>query len=136
MRRLRHAVLCVFALFALACSGPNVNVPRGNAVGTDRIDSFNTAAWWVLDHTEDGRLTGELPEDLRPKNLLEVRVGKGKVVGFRFGSAPLDSDPIYIFVDASVTDPLKEATDFMRDQTGWHDLNKLAEPGWYFCFGM
>ncbi len=122
---------------SLACGGGgNGNAPGGNSVGADRIGDFKK----VIDHArtlpEGQHYALDLPPDMRINNLLSVHVGKEKVFALEFPSHPIDSNPIYIFVDESVPNPDAVVAEFCQAHTAWHQLKKLVEPGWYFAFGV
>ena len=76
-----------------------------------------------------------LPPALRLKNLLAVYVGH-KVYALEFPSIPIDSNPIYVYVDESVPDPETVARAFAAEHMDWLFQHKLDEPGWYYVYGQ
>jgi hypothetical protein len=135
----RYLIMLMLLFAAVACGcggGGNVNAPRGNSVGSDRIDGFAKVIEFARTLPEGEHYASDLPHETQLKNLLSVYVGNGKVFALEFPSVPIDSNPIYIFVDGSVPNPDTVAGEFCRKNSVWHGLKKLDEPGWYFVFGL
>jgi hypothetical protein len=124
------------AILAAGCGGGggNVNAPRGNAIG-DRHHDFMRVIAHAKTLPPGDYTPANLPPELRLKNLLTLYVGRPGVYALEFPSHPIDSDPIYVFVEEGVPDPEGAVRALCRDHAAWRFGRKLDEPGWYYLHG-
>ena len=116
--------------------GGNVNRPRGNAIGDRHADFMRVVAHArTLPAGDHSALN--LPPDVQIKNLLAVHVEPGKVYALEFPSHPIDSNPIYVFVEPGIsdTDPEAVARAIVAEHGSWSFRRRLDEPGWYYVAG-
>lgn len=119
---------------APAGGGGNVNAPKGNAIG-DRHADFMRVVAHARTLPPGEHSSSDLPPELRIKNLITVHVGDGRVYALEFPSIPIDSDPIYVFVDAAAPDPEALVRAWCAKKPVWQFSRKLDEPGWYYVNG-
>jgi hypothetical protein len=108
--------------------------PKGNAIG-DRHRDFMRVIAHAKTLQPGSYPRSRLPDELQLKGLLWVHVDARKAYALEFPSHPIDSNPIYIFVDESVPDPEGVIRAMCQDHRVWHTLKKLDELSWYFVFG-
>ncbi len=134
----RWATGCLIAVVAalfVACGGGggNVNAPRGNAIGGRHTDFMR-----VIAHAKTLPAgmhdASTLPPGLQIKNLLAVYVDGRKACALEFPSQPIDSNPIYVYVEEGVPDP-EDVARAMCSEHGWGFAQRLDDPGWYYAHG-
>jgi hypothetical protein len=127
-------VVVVAALF-VACGGGggNVNAPRGNSIG-DRYPDFMRVVAYAKTMPIGMHYSSTLPPGLQIKNLLTVYVDGRNAYALEFPSVPIDSNPIYVYVEDGVPDP-EGVVRAMCSDHGWGFAQRLDEPGWYYAHG-
>lgn len=117
-----------------AGGGGNVNTPQRNAIG-DRHAHFMRVVAHAKTLPPGRHPYTELPPELRLKNLLTVHVDPRKAYALEFPSHPIDSNPIYVFVEEGVPDPEGVVRAMCSERGAWHFSRQLDEPGWYYAHG-
>ncbi len=130
----RCLVIVLAALTGCIDGGGNFNRPRGNAIGERHADFMRVVSH--LKTLPPGKYdSSSLPVELRLKNLWAVYAHDNKAYGLRFPSHPIDSDPIYVFVEEDVPDPESVVRAVVAEHAAWSFGRKLDEPGWYYVHG-
>jgi hypothetical protein len=121
---------------SVSCLGhpPNVNAPDGNSI-VDRYEDFMKVVAHARTMHAGAYSWRALPPELQLKNLLTVYVDRRKVYALEFPSHPVDSNPIYVFVDEDVPDPEGVVRAVCSDHQIWRLARKLDEKGWYLVYG-
>jgi hypothetical protein len=135
----RKSACCLVAVVAplfVACGGGggNVNAPRGNAIG-DRYPDFMRVVAHAKTLPTGMHYASTLPPELQIKNLLAVYVDARGAYALEFPSIPIDSNPIYVFVEEGAPDPEGVVRAMCSEHGAWHFARKLDEPGWYYVYG-
>ena len=103
-KRLQLLIAGLSVLF-VSCGGgeSNVNAPKGSAIG-DRYQDFMKVVAHAKTLPAGSYDSPDLPPELRLKNLIQVYVDRRRAYALEFPSIPIDSNPIYIFVDQETPD--------------------------------
>jgi hypothetical protein len=134
-RGFRCLVPAMVGVLVVSCGGGggNVNAPKGNAIG-ERHEDFMKVVGHAKLLPAGYYDSSQLPAELRLKNLLCVYVDKRGASALEFPSIPIDSSPIYLFVEHDVPDPEGVVRAVCNDH-GWQFGMKLDEEGWYYIYG-
>ena len=131
--RLKLLVCIAGIASASGCQDENRHVPRLDAIAADRIASF-TKAVEIARTLPDGDYDhARIPNDF-PIAASDFYVRRGQGYAFRFPSLPLETDPVYVFVEPSVSDSERWVRDFILGR-GWRYGRKLDNPGWHYVHG-
>jgi hypothetical protein len=130
---MRHTHLAVFAVLmavVCGCSPPG----GGNAIG-DRHGDFMRVVAHAKTLPEGMHDYTSLPSELQLKNLVRVYVDKRKAYALEFPSHPIDSNPIFVFVDDSALNPEGVVRAMCAEKGAWRFSRKLDEAGWFYVNG-
>jgi hypothetical protein len=103
-------------------------------LGSTSYQDFMKVVAYAKTLPAGGYDSADLPPELRLKNLLMVYVGSRRAYALEFPSVPIDSNPIYIFVDQETPDRESVARALCTDH-GWKFEMKLDEQGWFYACG-
>jgi hypothetical protein len=135
-RQMAYWLFGIAVLLPIACAGCGINVnrPSGNAIGSRHRDFMRVVAYAkTLPVGMYERST--FPPEARIKNLLAIYVDRRKAYALEFPSEPIDSNPIYVYVEEDVPDPESVVRSMCDDKGGWRFARKLDERGWYYVYG-
>lgn len=135
LNRFRSKVIVCIAWIACAngCQNENRHAPRLDTIGEDKIVAFSKAVEIARTLPDGDYDHTSIPKDF-PIAADHFYVRRTQGFAFRFPSLPLETDPVYVFVEPDVNDPEKWVRDFIQSR-GWRYGRKLDIPGWHYVHG-